>query len=205
MQRRPVTVLLAPLLACALLLHLGLACRAPLDAAVAAVTPHASAPATAVAVVAPYASAPATAVAVVAPHADTASHASAPATVAPPPEAAPRARADARSGAASRAGVPPRTGRAGQVALEAYRLVTTLAAHTGQSPDPTVVPRFDGKACGSVSRSGRSNQGTDRRDPGPQAESDLPDAAVRRGSTADGRPATADAGPDPIRLSVLRC
>ncbi|MFI7438170.1 hypothetical protein [Micromonospora haikouensis] len=189
MQRRPVTVLLAPLLACALLLHLGLACRAPLDAAVAAAAPQAG----------------------TAPQADSAPRASAPAvvaapaTVAPPADAVPRARADARSGAISRAGVPPRTGRAGQVALEAYRLVTTLAAHTDQSPDPTVVPRFDGKACGSISRSGRGNQGTDRRDPVPQAGSALPDAAVRRGSTADGRPATADAGPDPIRLSVLRC
>ncbi|MFE9183719.1 hypothetical protein ACFYMB_10325 [Micromonospora haikouensis] len=195
MQRRPVAVLLAPLLAGALLLHLGLACRAPLDAvAVAvAVAPQADG--------APHASAPAA----VAPHASAPTAVAAPAAVAPPADLGPRARADARSGATSRAGGPPRTGRAGQVALEAYRLVTTLAAHTGQPSDPTVVPRFDGKACGSVSRSGRGNQGTDRRDPGPQAGSALPDAAVRRGSTADGRPATADAGPDPIRLSVLRC
>ncbi|SCE68263.1 hypothetical protein GA0070558_102320 [Micromonospora haikouensis] len=152
MQRRTVTVLLAPLLAGALVLHLGLACRSPLDAVAVTVAPH--------------------------------------------PAVATASAADP--------GTPVRA-TARRVALEAYRLVTTLAAHTGQPPDPTVVPRFDGKACGSVSRSGRGNQGTDRRDPGPQAGSALPDAAVRRGSTADGRPATADAGPDPIRLSVLRC
>ncbi|MEV5821001.1 hypothetical protein AB0L22_17720 [Micromonospora haikouensis] len=193
MQRRPVAVLLAPLLAGALLLHLGLACRAPLDAVAVAVAPQADS--------APHASAPTA----VAPHASAPTAVADPAAATPPADLGPRARADARSGATSRAGGPPRTGRAGQVALEAYRLVTTLAAHTGQPSDPTVVPRFDGKACGSVSRSGRGNQGTDRRDPGPQAGSALPDAAVRRGSTADGRPATADAGPDPIRLSVLRC
>ncbi|MFI2666049.1 hypothetical protein [Micromonospora carbonacea] len=151
MQRRPGTaVRLVPLLVCALLLHVGLACRAPLDAV----------------------------------------------TVAPHPAVAAASPADP--------GTPVRA-TARRVALEAYRLVTTLAAHTDQPPDPTVVPRFDGKACGSVSRSGRGNQGTDRRDPGPQAGSAPPDAAVRRGSTADGRPATADAGPDPIRLRVLRC
>ncbi|MFC8848171.1 hypothetical protein [Micromonospora sp. NPDC057141] len=173
MQRRLVTVLLAPLLACALLLHIGVACRAPLDAAVPLPT-------------------------------GTALDASTPATAATPADAAPRAGGDARPEAA-RAAVPPRTGRTGPVTLEAYRVVTTLAARTGQSPVPTVVPRFDGKACGSVSRSGRGNQSTDRRDPGPQAVSALPDATVRRDNTADGRPADADAGPDPVRLSVLRC
>ncbi|MBB5825088.1 hypothetical protein [Micromonospora carbonacea] len=180
MQRRPGTaVRLAPLLVCALLLHVGLACRAPLDAVAVTVAPHPA--------VAPHAVAPAAVAA------------------ASPADPGIPVRATARSAAAPRAGVPPRTGRAGRVALEAYRLVTTLAAHTDQPPDPTVVPRFDGKACGSVSRSGRGNQGTDRRDPGPQAGAALPEAAVRRGSTADGRPATADAGPDPIRLRVLRC
>ncbi|TDC59063.1 hypothetical protein E1258_19330 [Micromonospora sp. KC207] len=206
MQRILVAVALAPLLGCALLLHIGLVCLAPMNTAaldtVAATGPIATTrpalpkvtgPTVAIGPIVAVESSGTARPRVTGPAVTTGSTVALEASVTDGFDPAVRHRAASR------------TGRAGRVTLEAYRLVTTLAARTDQSPDPTVVPRFDGKACGSATRSGRGNQSTDRRDPGPQASSALPDATVRRDNTADGRPVTADAGPDPIRLSVLRC
>ncbi|EEP71026.1 hypothetical protein MCAG_01353 [Micromonospora sp. ATCC 39149] len=206
MQRRLVAGSLAPLLVCALLLHIGLACRAPFDAAalntVAPIGPVGPVATTRPALPTP-AAAPTIAIGPIA-DAESSSTAGPMVTGSTARGSTVTLRASVTDGpdpaAQGRA-----ASRAGRVTLEAYRLVTTLAARTGQSPDPTVVTRFDGKACGSVTRFGRGNQSTDRRDPGPQASSALPDATVHRDNTADGRPVTADAGPDPIRLSVLRC
>ncbi|MFF3869552.1 hypothetical protein [Micromonospora sp. NPDC001898] len=113
------------------------------------------------------------------------------------------------SGAAPHRTDPPaRDGvasRADPVRLEAHLPVTTLAAPAGQSPKRTVVADFDGKACGSVTRSGRSNPTTDRRDPVGQEACAPPHAPRRRANIADGRPLSTVTGPDPIRSSVLRC
>ncbi|MCX4470849.1 hypothetical protein C5N14_16600 [Micromonospora sp. MW-13] len=145
MQRR--LVALAPLLACALLLHVSFACRSPLTTtAQGPVAAHAAAT----------------------PEPETAAH-------------------------------------PGRVTLEARPAVATLHARTDRSPAGTVVAGFDGKACGSVTRSGRGAQSTDRRDSVAQVTSALPDTHLRRDNTADGRPLTVDAGPDPVRLSILRC
>ncbi|WP_320066862.1 hypothetical protein [Micromonospora sp. RTGN7] len=95
--------------------------------------------------------------------------------------------------------------RSDSVRLEAHLPVTTLGAPTGQSPQRTVVANFDGKACGSVTRPGRNNPTSDRRDPVGQEACAPPDAPLRRANTADGRPLSTVTGPDPIRSSVLRC
>ncbi|WDZ87770.1 hypothetical protein [Micromonospora cathayae] len=131
-------VVLAPLLAWAILLHVGLVCRVPLAA-----------------------------------------------TAGPPPASAP-------------AGVPAFTS-------VPYRAVSALAGPDGQRPKPIVTTGFDAKACGSVARSGRGNQGTDRRSPVPQLGPTPPDGAIRRStSTVDGGASVGD-GARPVRLSVLRC
>ncbi|WP_405099295.1 hypothetical protein [Micromonospora sp. NBC_01412] len=206
MQHRLVAV--APLLACALLLHLGFASRPPFAPAVQGlVATHARASV----------DAPPPTHAPVSTHPPVSTHAPTP-TDTPTPE--PRAAVTApttRTGAAPRqvradlapvpaqASLAPVPARADRVRFAAYLDVTALAARTGRSPQGTVGASFDGRAYGSVTRPGRSNPTTDRRDPVEQETSTPPDVSYRRDNTADGRPLTADAAPDPIRLSILRC
>ncbi|NBE83912.1 hypothetical protein [Micromonospora rubida] len=200
MQRRLVAV--APLLACVLLLHLGFACRPPPAPAVqglvathAQTSVDAPAPEARAAVAAPptrTGTAPRQVRLSLAPY-------FAQADLAPVPARADLTPAPAR---ADRAQVPARADR---LWFATYLDVTNPAARTGRSPQGTVVASFDGRACGSVTRPGRSNPTTDRRDPVNQEASTPPDVPCRRDNTADGRPLTADAAPDPIRLSILRC
>ncbi|MFI0795512.1 hypothetical protein ACH4OY_22960 [Micromonospora rubida] len=212
MQHRLVAV--APLLACALLLHLGFACRPPLAPAVQGlVATHARA-----SVDAPTPThAPISTHPPVSTHAPASTHAPTP-TDTPTPEPRTAVTAPAtRTGAAprqvradlapvpARASLAPVHARADRVRFAAYLDVTALAARTGRSPQGTVGASFDGRAYGSVTRPGRGNPTTDRRDPVEQETSTPPDVSYRRDNAADGRPLTADAAPDPIRLSILRC
>ncbi|MGC4805607.1 hypothetical protein [Micromonospora sp. DT233] len=159
MQRRIVAVV--PLLACVLLLHLGLTCRPPLATALPG--PAATS------------------------------------TRADPPAPA------ARTAVAPPAGVESRPARTHPVRLEAHRRVDALAPSTGQPPQRSVVAGLAGKAYASVTRCGRSNPTTDRRNPVAQEAAAPPDAPLRRENAADGRPLTAPASPDPLRSSILRC
>ncbi|MFJ6197003.1 hypothetical protein [Micromonospora sp. NPDC092111] len=80
-----------------------------------------------------------------------------------------------------------------------------MNARAGWSPDYARVAAVGGKTCASVTRTGRHQQSTDRRDPVAQEARCVPGVLTRRQHTGDGRPLTADAVPDPVRRSVLRC
>jgi hypothetical protein len=199
-QRR--LVALAPLLAGALLLHVGLVCRAPLAIA-APPTVTAPAPAPADAAPARTDAAPGPAGTVRTDAAPPVDPTSGPAPAAP--DGTERPVAAAPDGTERPVAALPRPGRAGWVTLRAYRVVSTLAATDGPPPGPTLMISFDGQVYGSVARSIRGKQTTDRRSPLPAAEPTLPDGTVRRDAPPDDRPGTVGAGHRPLRLTVLRC